>query len=114
MHELGIINSVIKTVEDICQENDLDEVKRVTLEIGEVSGILPVFIVDYWKWAVEKTIYLKGSKLIIEPITASTFCENCQKSYPTVKFKKICPYCKSDKTYLLTGTECNIKEIEAR
>lgn len=36
-----------------------------------------------------------------------------QKTYPTVKFGRQCPYCKSDDTYLLTGNECSIKEMEA-
>jgi hydrogenase nickel incorporation protein HypA/HybF len=30
-----------------------------------------------------------------------------------MKYKKICPYCGSGNTFLVTGNEYNIKEIEA-
>ena len=42
-----------------------------------------------------------------------TYCEDCGKTYPTVQYAKICPHCGSDKTYLVTGNEVSIKEIEA-
>ena len=39
MHELGIVFHVIKSVEEIAQENELTKVSAVTLSIGEVSGM---------------------------------------------------------------------------
>ena len=35
------------------------------------------------------------------------------KTYPTMEYKKICPHCGSENTFLVTGNEYNIKEIEA-
>lgn len=114
MHELGIIFSIIKSVEEIGAENALTKVESVTLDIGEVSGIVPMFLTDCWKWATEKSELLKGSELKIEQIDAVTFCEGCQQTYATVPQGKICPNCQSDKTYLVTGNEVSIKEIEAQ
>ena len=34
-------------------------------------------------------------------------------TYETVKYGRTCPHCGSGETYLLTGNECIIKEIEA-
>lgn len=113
MHELGTIQYVIKAVEAVCVEQELRQVASVTLEIGEVSGILPEFLTDCWKWAVERTRYLKGAELKIAPIEAVTYCESCGETYPTVKYAKVCPHCQSGSTYLLTGNEYNIREIEA-
>ena len=113
MHELGTVFYVIKEVEKICRENDLHVVGSVTLEIGEVSGIIPEYIVDCWNWARAKSEFMKSAELKVENLEAVTFCEDCQKTYPTLKYKKICPYCGSERTYLLAGNEYNIKEIEA-
>ncbi len=113
MHELGTVFYVIEQVEKICKENELTVVGSVTLEIGEVSGIIPEFIVDCWNWARAKNELMKNAELKIETLEAVTYCEDCQKTYPTLKYKKICPYCGSEHTYLLTGNEYNIKEIEA-
>ena len=55
---------------------------------------------------------MNGCKLEIETISAITFCEDCQKTYDTVPQGKICPYCGSERTYLVQGNEHQIKEIE--
>ena len=113
MHELGTVFYVIEPVEQVCKDNDLTVVGSVTLEIGEVSGIIPEYIVDCWEWAKKKNNFVKDAEIRIETLEAVTYCEDCQKTYPTMKYKKICPYCGSEHTYLLTGNEYNIKEIEA-
>ena len=113
MHELGTVFYVIKQVEQLCVENNLSTVGSVTLEIGEVSGIIPKYVQDCWDWAIKDTTYLKNTELKIETLPAVTYCEDCKQTYPTVKYAKICPHCKSEHTYLLSGNEYTIKEIEA-
>ena len=113
MHEVGTVLYVIRAVEDICTENELTEVSSVTLEIGEVSGILPEFLLDCWQWAIRQTEHMKQAELKIEPVEAVTLCQACQCEYPTVTYAKICPHCGSDRTFLLRGNEYNLKEIEA-
>ena len=115
MHELGVVFHVIKKVEEVAKENELTEIKSVTLEIGEVSTVIEDYLRKCWKWSVEKkSEILKDTELIVEKIQAVTFCEDCEKTYATVEFGKKCPHCGSEHTYLLTGNEFNIKEIEAR
>ena len=46
MHELGIIVHITKTLNELAVENRLTEIGSVTLEIGEVSGIVPDFLTD--------------------------------------------------------------------
>ncbi len=114
MHELGVVFHVIDMVEEVVQENNLTEVNSVTLEIGEVSGVVHEYLADVWKWAVEKrSEHMKGCGLKIETLPAITYCEDCQKTYETVKYAKICPHCGSEHTYLQQGNEFNVKEIEA-
>ena len=55
MHELGIVFHVIKSVEEIAQENELTKVSAVTLSIGEVSGIVPSYLTDCWRWAADRS-----------------------------------------------------------
>ena len=111
MHEMGTVMYVIKTVNEVCEQNNVEKVASVTLQVGEVSGIIPEYLVDFWKWAVKKENYLKDAELKIETINAVTRCGNCNQTYETVKYAKICPYCKSEDTWLETGNEYNIKEI---
>lgn len=113
MHELGVVFHVIKSVEEVAKENQLTEIKSVTLQIGQVSGIVESYLHDCWKWSVEKkSVTMKESSLKVETIPAITLCEDCQETYPTVKFGKICPHCQSENTYLIQGSEFLIKEVE--
>ena len=113
MHELGTIYYVIDTVEKLMVENNLTKVASITLEVGEVSGIIPEYLMDFWQYAREKSEHFKATELKIEKLEAVTYCQDCRKTYPTMVYKKICPYCGSENTFLVTGNEYNIKEIEA-
>ena len=113
MHELGTVFYVIREVEQVVEENHLTKVASVTLEIGEVSGIIPYYLTDCWQWAIQKSQYLKEAELKIETVPAVTFCEDCKQTYPTVKYAKICPHCNSEHTYLVSGNEYNIIVFEA-
>ncbi len=48
MHELGIVVHIVRTLEDVAQENGLTDIRKVTLQIGKVSGIEPDYLVDCW------------------------------------------------------------------
>lgn len=112
MHELGIIVHVMRTVEEVATENNLTEIRSVTCEIGEVSGVVPEYMTDCWGYARKKSELLKDSELKIEIIPGVTMCEDCGKTYSTVQYAKICPHCGSSATYLLEGNGFSIKEIE--
>ena len=113
MHELGVVFHVIKKCEEVAKENDVKKIQAVTIQLGEVSGVLHDYLQDAWKWAAaNKSEMMQGSELKIETIPAITFCEDCKQEYETVKHGKICPNCGSEHTYLLQGNEFLIKEIE--
>lgn len=114
MHELGVVFQVIRTVEDVARENDLTKIGSVTLEVGEVSGVVEAYLQSCWNWAMKKQgELLCDAGLIVETVPAVTYCEDCKKTYGTVEHGKICPYCGGGHTWLAQGNEFNIKEIEA-
>ena len=113
MHELGIVFHIIRTVEDVARQNDVTRIRRVTLQLGEVSGVVESYLQDCWKWAAAKSELLPGAVLTVETIPAVTVCEDCGQQYPTVQFSRTCPHCRSPRTHLLQGHEMLIKEIEA-
>lgn len=113
MHELGIVTYVADAVEKIAKEAQVTEIASVILEIGEVSGIVPEYLVDCWDYFKKRYPVLSTSQLKYEMLPAITYCESCKKEYGTLNYGKICPFCKSEHTWLLSGKECNIKELVA-
>ena len=114
MHELGIVFHVIKTIEQVGEEQHFQNVASVTLEIGQVSGVIPHELESCWDWAVKRTELMPTAALKIETIPAVTHCDGCGQEYTTVPQGRICPHCGSEHTWLLRGSEVTIKEIEAR
>lgn len=113
MHELGVVFRIIDDLTEVGKENDIEKIHSVTLQLGEVSGVVPSFLQDAWKWASAKNELMKDSELIVENLPAVSFCDDCKTEYETVTHGKICPNCGSEHTYLLKGNEFMIKEIAA-
>ena len=112
MHELGVVFHCIKEINAIAAENGVDRISSVTIQIGEVSTVIPYYFEDCWNWAVKKETVLKDASVVIEKIDAMTHCNGCGQNYPTVEYGIKCPYCGSDDTFLVTGNEIMIKEIQ--
>ena len=113
MHELGVTFYVVDDVKKVAQENQISKVSSVTIELGEVSTVVPELLIDCWNWARKKEPALTECEMKIETIPAVTFCEDCKQEYDTVPNGKTCPNCGSGNTYLVTGNEVLLKEIVA-
>lgn len=112
MHELGVVYHIMDSLEEIARENDVTQIQRVTLEVGEVSTVIPCYLTDCWAWAIQKRPLLTGCEMRVETLPAVTWCDGCGREYPTVAHGRICPHCGGERTWLLRGNELNIKEIE--
>lgn len=111
MHELGIVFHIIDTVEAVARDNGIDRVKGVTVEVGEVSTVIPDYLIDCWNWAAGKKEMLRDCQMQVETLPAVTHCDGCGGDYETVAHGRICPRCGSERTWLLRGSEINIKDI---
>lgn len=114
MHELGIVFSIREAVEDAARGAQVERVASVTLEVGEVAGVVEYYLKDCWRWAVKDLPLMAGSELVVETVPAVTYCEACEATYPTVEHGRICPHCGSDRTYLIQGRELVVKDILAQ
>ena len=111
MHELGIVFHIMDSLESVAKENSLSAISSVTVEVGEVSTVIPDYLTDCWEWAIRKKPLFTGCELIVEVLPAVTWCDGCKQEYGTVAHGRICPHCGSEHTWLLKGNELNIKEI---
>ena len=113
MHELGIVVKVLEQVDDAAEENGAEKVLGVTMEVGEVSSIVPDLFTDAFDWAKKKTRYAQDAKLNMIIIEGRTYCQSCGETYRTTEYGRKCPHCGSFETYLLTGDQVIVKDISA-
>lgn len=114
MHELGIVMHVIKQVEEVAEENKAERVIALNMEVGEVSSVVPDLFRDCFDWAKKKTKFMQDTQLNLIVLEAISYCEHCKRTYKTTAYAKTCPFCGKGDTYLVTGNEINIKDIEVR
>jgi hydrogenase nickel incorporation protein HypA/HybF len=112
MHELGIVIEVVKSVERFAQKNGVTKIQQLTLQIGELSSVIPKYVRDCYPAAVEGTL-MERTQLEIEILPGNGLCKECNNVFNVVENKGTCPSCNSKEMELLSGREFMIKEILA-
>lgn len=111
MHELGIVRHVVNQVEKAAEDNNVGRVIKLTLEVGEVSSVVPDYFRDCFEWYKKKTKYMRDTQLELIILEGISYCTQCRKTYKTVEYGRNCPYCGSGETYLVTGNQMTIKDM---
>lgn len=107
MHELGITQQV---VEIVCRRAEGRRVKRVTLEIGKLTVVLPDAVRFCFDLCCEGT-EAAGAKLEIVEIPARARCRDCQTEITRDQPFGMCG-CGSCDLDWLSGDELRVREIE--
>ncbi|MBW4597374.1 MAG: hydrogenase maturation nickel metallochaperone HypA [Brasilonema angustatum HA4187-MV1] len=107
MHELGITQNVVTIVAEYANGT---KVKRVLLEIGKLSAIMPDAVEFCFDICTQGTV-LEGAKLEILEISGLAKCRQCGAEIPLEKPFGSCQ-CGSAHLDLIAGEELKIKEIE--
>lgn len=113
MHELGICDALLKLVDKVAQEEELDGVVSFTVEVGSLSGVVPAYLQDCWVAVAEGTAYEKTA-LIVETVPGEAQCLDCGERFPADLNNLICPKCSANKLTPLSGRELTLKEIQAK
>lgn len=76
MHELGVLRHVVMTVAKSAKENNIGEIKHITLEVGDESSYVPNYLEKLFPVALRfhpelgspelKLIQVTGTKLRIK------------------------------------------------
>ena len=76
MHELGVLNSMVHTIERIVKEQNVTEVQKLVIEVGELSGIVPGYLEQSWPAASYKT-FMEETELELIVIPGIVKCKSC-------------------------------------
>ncbi|MBP5271803.1 MAG: hydrogenase maturation nickel metallochaperone HypA [Clostridia bacterium] len=111
MHEIGTLYKVVQTAEAFAEENHAIQVLSITLDVGELSGMLPYFFESYYPIVIENHPLLHGSKLVLQTTPGIGHCNDCGENYNVAKNEGACPHCGSRDKRILTGRSLFIKDI---
>lgn len=107
MHELGIARNIVAIVGDAAKGR---RVRRVTLDVGKLSGVMTEAIMFCFDTVAQGTA-LEGAALEIRKIEGRARCNVCGSEFTADTLFTPCA-CGSRQFTRLQGEELNIKSIE--
>jgi hydrogenase nickel incorporation protein HypA/HybF len=107
MHELGITRNIVAIVSEAAQGR---KVRRVTLEVGALSGVMADALAFCFDVVAQGTA-LEGAALEILSVEGRARCSACGAEFETPALYTACN-CGSHRLTRLQGEELNIKTME--
>lgn len=111
MHELSVTEGIMRIVEAEAKKNNVTKVISIKLMVGQLSGVMPQLIQDYFELVAMNTV-VEGAKLIIEKIPASIECLECKEISEIDRMRLRCPKCNGIEVKIVTGKEFYIDSME--
>jgi hydrogenase nickel incorporation protein HypA/HybF len=110
LHEIGVLQGMVRTVLDYAGENRIDAVEAIVLQIGELSLVIPEYVTELYPIVVRDTA-LRDTRLVIETIPGMAECDDCDEIFNVIAHEGVCPSCGSMRKTVLSGTDFLIKEL---
>jgi len=111
MHEYSIVQSLLESCEQHAKENEAEEVTKVVVKIGVLSGVEPDLLKTAFDTFKEKTICNDAIfEMNIQKITIK--CEECGKISILEKNEFQCPKCESVNIKVTDGEDMFLMSLE--
>lgn len=65
MHELGVLRQIVKVVTQVAEKKGIDRVRHITLEVGNISGIVPYYMKKLFPAAADAFPKIKNAEIRI-------------------------------------------------
>ena len=111
MHEMALAESVVEIVEDHARKAGSDQVKRVRLEIGALSHVMPEAM-EFCFEAVARGSRAEGAVLEVLRIPGRAWCHGCAKEVEVTSLVDACPECGGVQLQVTGGEDMRIKDME--
>jgi len=111
MHEISVLYKAVELAEQTAKDNGIEKISWITLEVGELSGYLPVFFEKYFPVVIENRPVFENCELKMVMARGEGLCLECNAMYHISTNEGICPRCGSRYKKILGGTQFLLKEI---
>lgn len=111
MHEMSYVLRFVNLALRKAGENGAARIHSVTVNVGEMTDIVPGYLQKYYPEAVKGTI-MEGSVLRVKVVPVRIRCAGCGKEYhPDRDHSYACPACGRCEGEILAGKGMSISEI---
>jgi hydrogenase nickel incorporation protein HypA/HybF len=110
MHELSIALSIVDIAEEEVRKAGAQQVDRIELDIGNLSGVEIDALEFIWNEAVRSSVLEKAERLI-NKIPGKAKCMECSEEFEMKQLFDACPRCHQYFNDILQGKELKVKSL---
>ena len=107
MHEVSIIQNTLDIAIAETKKKGATKIERLTMNIGELSGVIPEAIQFAFDVLIKDTI-AETAQLEIKMIPVICYCQQCDLQFHPQNYIYECPQCWQISTHILTGRELDL------
>jgi hydrogenase nickel incorporation protein HypA/HybF len=111
MHEVSLLENTLELALGYAQQQGASQIHRLTLRVGQLSGVIPEALRFAFEIVVQGTIAEKA-ELMIETIPAICYCPTCQQDFQPTDWIYECPECHRLCTELQQGRDLELVSLE--
>lgn len=111
MHELTIIDNIIKICIEEAKKHNVNKIIEIRIKIGQFSGMVPEYIQFYFN-IMSKGTAAENAILNIEKIPIKIKCNDCKTDSEVCLDDLICSYCGSANIQVLKENSFIIESME--
>jgi len=111
MHELAIVEGILDAALPEAKRHGASKILEIRLKIGELSGVIPECIEEYFSIAAAGTM-AEGARIRVERIPVAIRCNGCGYEGETGKKRIRCPKCGGADFRLVSGREYYVDSLE--
>ncbi|GGW49939.1 hydrogenase maturation nickel metallochaperone HypA [Streptomyces xantholiticus] len=111
MHEMSVALAVVDQVEQAARSRGAVGVESVSLDVGELAGVVPDALAFCFELACAGTV-LEGAELFTRSVPGTARCGTCADVWDVgMPPQLICPACGNAAADLVSGRELRISEV---
>lgn len=110
MHEMAIAEGILNIAFDYAAQNQSTKLVRITLNIGEMSGV-EIEALNMSFEALTKNTIAEGAELVINWIPIIGECNKCGKEFKIARYNFFCPECDGI-LILKSGRELQVESLD--
>lgn len=111
MHEVGLMQNLLDSILDQAGRQQFRRIHRVTLRVGDLSGVVPEALQLAFEVVTRGTI-AESASLEVEQVAVVCRCRTCEREFrpPDVIYQ--CPHCGQLSAEVRQGRELELESLE--
>lgn len=110
MHEVSMMQNTLDLAIAQAKQNHATKVERLTMNIGELSGVIPEALEFAFEVLTPGTI-AENAQLEIKTIPVVCYCPKCERNFRPESDIFACPQCQQISSNVISGRELELASI---